>query len=779
MDRQNMSSANYGSDEKMVNILDIFMYLLSHWKWFLISLFIFGNYFGYQYSKTPFTYVRSITVMIKTPANSQSTMRLNRYNSFTAPVNVSSEMLQFQSKELMRITVDNLNADVSYVFRNKLRPQELYTRSPVKVSFPEAKTEESYALSVIPLNDQEVELFDFAGMKDKKRIIVNLNDTIETSMGTLVVSPSIYYHPTWYGRTIKVTKYPRESVVLSFLSRLGMKQLEEDAAVLRLSLQDNSTSRAADILNTMINVYNEEAIIEKNRIAVTTSDFINGRLAQIQDELGAVETDIENLRKENEGLDINMAAGLYVSDSRESYQTVKQYETDLRLARFMRQYLQDENSNELIPANTGLVDVNIENQIVQYNNAIQRRNRLVESGSTEQNPVVQDMNRSVRALRQNINRAVDNSISSLNILKQDAERQELLALSKIYALPEKQREMLSIERLQKTKEDLYLFLLNKREENALNQAMVDDNARVIDPASGSNSPVAPSFYRKMMMGGGLGIGVPMAILLLILMIDTRVHSRKDVENALSIPFLGEIPMDTSSGNQQFFIEGQGFGMMTEAFRMVRTNLKYMIRSKEAKVISTISFFPGAGKTFVATNLGVSLAQIYSRGILIDLDLRKGTMTANFEKTKAPGIANYLSDESVTFNDIVNINGVCENLDLIGIGAIAPNPTELLLSDRLDNLIDELKKKYDFIVVDSAPISLVADASVVNRITDLNIFVIRAGKFDRRLLPDLENQYLQKKWTNLGVVLNAVKKEHRGYGYNYGYGYGYSYSYGKK
>ena len=778
MDKQNTSSANYASDEKSVNLLDIFMYLLSNWKWFLLSLFIFGNYYGCKYSKTQFTYARSITIMVKTPANTQSAMRLNRYNSFVNPVNVSSEILQFRSKALMRRVIDELQADISYVVRDKLRPHELYTRSPVRVAFPDAKPNDYHFVTVTPRNEKEVELSGFSGANNKEKIIANMNDTIHTSMGPLIVSPSIYYHSSWFGRSIKVTKQRRENMVFFFLDRLIISQLEDDAAMLSIILTDNSTHRAADVLDVMINIYNEEALADKNRAAENAAVFIQGRLELIGEELGTVETDIELLRKENDGLDISSAAGMYISESQASRSTMRELDTQLRLAKFMLQYLQDENSNDLIPDNTGLVDMNIERQIAQYNSTVLNRNRLVESGGSS-NPVVQDMNRSARAMRQSINRSVNNTISSLNIMRQDAERMEYQALSKVYTMPQKQREMISIERTQKTKEDLYLFLLNKQEEIALNQAMVDDNARVIDPAAGSNAPVLPSLYKTALLGAGFGFGVPTVILLLILMLDTRVHNRKDLEGALSIPFLGEIPMDKKADNQQVYIAGQGFGMMTEAFRILRTNMQYMFRSKESKVISTISFFPGAGKTFIAVNLAVSLAQISRKGILIDLDLRKGTMSRIFKKDKELGIAHYLSDDSVLLNDIIAENAICENLDLIGIGAIAPNPTELLLSDRLDELIIELKKKYDFIMLDSAPMGLVADASVVNRITDLNLFIIRAGKLDRRLLPELENQYLQKKWTNMGLILNAVKKENRGYGYGYSYGYGYGYGYGSK
>ncbi|MDR2234109.1 MAG: chromosome partitioning protein ParA, partial [Tannerella sp.] len=369
MDQNNISSKNFSNDEKTVNIFDVFLYLLSQWKWFLVSLFIFGNYYGCQWAKTPFTYRQAITIMVKTPENTQATMRLNRYNSFINPINVSNEILQFQSKELMRSVIDNLDANISYVIKNKLRPFELYTKSPVKVSFPDAKIEDYLSLTITPLNDTEVEISGFAGMEDKEKIKANLNDTIITPGGSLVVSPSIYFHNSWYGSPIKVTRYPRESMVGRFLANMNIRQMEENAAMLQISLTDQSAFRAADVLNMLVSVYNEEAIAEKNRTAVTVGEFINLRLASIQEELGDVETKVEELRKDNSGMEIGEAAAMYTADSRTYRQKVKELDNSIRLAKFMQNYLQDEGSTDLIQDNTGLVDMNIEGQIGQYNAA--------------------------------------------------------------------------------------------------------------------------------------------------------------------------------------------------------------------------------------------------------------------------------------------------------------------------------------------------------------------------------------------------------------------------
>ena len=713
MDTQNTSFVNPTSDEKSVNLIDIFMYLLFHWKWFLISLIVFGGYFGYKYNKTPFLYNRSMVVMIKTPANTQSTARLNRSNIFAMPVNVANELLQFRSKELMRKSIDNLNTDISYIHRNRFRPIELYKRSPIRVSFLSAQPDDHYSLSVTLHKNQKVELSGFLGSEDERKITANLNDTINTPVGPLIVSQSLYYAPAWFGEAIRVTKYSREQMVNVFLSRFATEQLKEDAAIIRMSMTDNSPFRAADMLNMIVEVYNEEAVADKKRIALNTEKFIDERLKNIEQELGNVEQEMQSLRQNNVGLDMTTTVETYLSDSREYRDALKELDLQLSLVKLVKQRLRD-NASDLIPSNFGLVDGNIESQIGEYNNLVLKRNRLMEDGN-ERNPVVQDLNNSIGMMKQNITRSVDNVISSLNIKSQEFARRENQVLSKIFTMPEQQRNMLSIERNQKIKEELFLFLLNKREENSLNQAMVDDNARIIDSVSGSNAPMYPSKYRNLLLGLCLGIAVPAVVLLLILVLDTRVRTKKEIENAVTIPFLGEIPMgmDTS---QHIYISGQGFDMMTEAFRMLRTNLQYMIRSKDPKVISTISFLPGAGKTFVLTNLGVSLLQINRKVILIDLDLRKGTLSSHFGHKYGQGVTNYLSDESVTLDDIIRKDAVCKNMDLIGVGPIAPNPTELLLGNRLDELIAELKKKYDFIMVDSAPIGLVADAPLELKIS---------------------------------------------------------------
>ncbi|MCD7925782.1 MAG: polysaccharide biosynthesis tyrosine autokinase [Bacteroides sp.] len=762
------------AEEKSINLVDIFMYLLSYWKWFLVSILVFGGYFWYDYCKTPFMYNRSAVVMIKTPANTQGTMRMNRYNSFmSGPVNVASEILQFKSKELMRKVVSRLDADVSYTVRNGLRHDELYRESPIKVSFIQTRADDYLSFQVIPVDSDRVILSDLTG--SDKKMTISLKDTIDSQIGKFVVEATDTYGDKWMDKTITVTKLPRDGMVGYFLSNLAIEQMDDDASLLQMSIQDKSALRTADMLDMLIAVYNEEAIEDKNKIAINTAEFIKGRLAVIEKDLGTVESDIERLKSSNEGLDVSTTAGMYIADAQQSQSEIKGVDAQLQLMQFMQQHLMSiDNTDKLIPNNTGLVDDEVESRIIKYNNLVLKRNRLVE-GRGSNNPVVQELNRSLQVMRQDITRAVDNRISTLKVKQKEADLQKKQVRQKMQALPELQRKMLSVERQQKVKEELYLFLLNKREENALNQAMTDNNARVLDSPSGSNSPVYPSKYRKLLMGMGCGVAFPAIVVLMMLMLDTRVRGRKDIEAIVSAPFLCEIPQVTVRDNKTSGVRVsiQGRDHLSEAFRILRTNLGFMMgHSKNVKVITLTSFNVGAGKTFIAINLAACLAQMQKKVIIVDLDLRKGTMSALINaKHHSTGIIHYLTDADVTADGIIHKDVLESGVDIIPVGTIAPNPTELLLSERLDELIAELKNMYDYVIVDNVPMGLVADAAIVDRISELTLFVVRAGKLDRRQLPELERIYRERKLKNLAILLNGSKKGSRGYGYGYGYGYG--------
>ncbi|MCL1675676.1 GumC family protein [Elizabethkingia meningoseptica] len=768
-----------GKKEQSINIIDLFKYLLHNWKWFALSILIFGGYYYYQYSKIPFMYNRSEVVMIKTPSNTPTTARITR--SSTNMVNVKDEIIQLKSKELMRLVIDKLGADISYKIRSGLRDRELYKKSPVQVKVEGKSREDSYSFIITPIDAGNILMKGWNKADESKEIKIRLNQLTETPIGKVLVEPSKYYKQDYYATDIQVTKYPREAMMEQFVGSLKIQQMDEDASLIQVTMEDQSTDRASDVLTSLINVYNEVYLQDKNKIAQNTADFIKDRLAIIEGELGAVESNIEGIKVANKGIDVATAGGIYLGEVNQYKSDRTNIETNMRLVEMMRSYLNNKGKkNSLIPNNTGLVDGSVEAQITEYNTTLLKRNRLAEGGNTS-NPVVLDMDDALNAMRNNISRAVDNALKGQTIKLSNATQEEKVAQAKMLQMPQKERTMLSIERQRRVKEDLYMFLLNKREENALNEAVTEANLRIIDPPVGSDAPIYPSRMKKVFTGVMIGAAIPTVILLSMLLLNTGVRGRQDLENVLTVPFLGEIPLATGKrqGKGDVLVSQAGRDPLTEAFRILRTNINFM--SKEGlppQVLTFTSFSAGVGKTFSVLNLAATLSYLNKKVVVVDLDLRKGTLSSRVNLLQGKGTSHYLSEVSVTLDQVLHKSELIENVDVIPIGAIAPNPVELLLGKRLDQMIAELKSRYDYVIIDGVPVGVVADASIIDRVVDLTMFIIRIGKMDRRQLPEIEKIYNEGKLSNLAIVLNGMKLQGYGYG-TYGYGgYGYGYGYGE-
>lgn len=765
--------------DQSINVLDLFKYLLHHWKWFALSILVFGGYFYYQYSKTPFVFSQSEVVMIKTLSNTPTTARITR-SSVANAVSVKDEIIQLKSKELMRLVVNKIGAEKSYKIHSGLRDYELYKKSPVQVKVEGESLESSYSFIVSPV-DLRYAIIKGWDKSNDKEIKIPLNQLVVTPVGKVLIIPSKYYKD-YYGTDIFVTKYPRESVMTQFVANLKIKQMDEDASLLQISMEDQSSERAADAITGLINVYNEVYLQDKNKIAGNTANFIKDRLAIIEGELGSVESNIEDLKIANQGIDIATAGSTFLTEKNQYKSEGSKIETDIRLAEMMRSYLTTKGKqNNLIPNNTGLVDASVESQIAEYNTTLLKRNRLAEGGNTL-NPVVLDLDDALMAMRNNISRAVDNMLKGQKIKLNNAQKEEGIAQGKVLQMPQKERTMLSIERQRRVKEDLYMFLLNKREENALNEAITEANLRIIDPPVGESAPIAPNRLKKIATGIGIGIALPTIILLSMLLLNTGIRGRQDLENVLSVPFLGEIPLarNRRQGNGDVLVSQSGRDPLTEAFRILRTNINFMTKDEHPpKVITFTSFSAGVGKTFSVLNLAATLSYLDKKVVVLDLDLRKGTLSSRTGLLHGKGTSHYLSNPSIKISEILHKSEVAEGVDFIPIGAIAPNPVELLLGKRLDELITELKGMYDYVIIDGVPTGVVADASIIDRVADLTLFIIRIGKMDRRQLPEIEKLYQEKKLSNLAIVLNGLKLNGYGYGYG-GYGYGsYGYGYGEE
>jgi capsular exopolysaccharide synthesis family protein len=773
-------------EENEISLNDILHLVRSNWQWFVLSIAVCCTLATLYVLWAPKVYTRTATVLIKDDTKGgggiSESAAFEDLGMFNIKRNVDNEVLVFQSEQLMQDVAKRLHLDISYTVREGLRTTELYTRSPVILQFLDVEESQEFSLKAIPLSETQVLLTGFPE-NSSEEYTVNLNDTIATSVGKIKITSTLYYTDDYYDTPVTVGKYDLAEIIENYGKELQVALASKTATIINLTLQDVSIPRTEDILNTLIAVYNEAAINDKNQITVNTSNFIAERLAIIEQELGSVDADIETFKRENRLTDIQSETGMYLRESSQYSQEELGLENQKALARYIRNYLTDPSrSSDLIPANTGISDVHIEEQISEYNTAMLKRDRLI-SNSSNRNPVVMDLNHTLSAMKQTIIRAVDNLIVGLDIKIRNLQERDEQNTRRIAEVPGQQRHVLSIERQQKIKEELYLYLLNKREENALTQAITESNARIVDPATGSDEPVSPKTMIIMLAALIMGIAIPSGYFWLQNALNTTVRNRKDVEDVLSVPFLGDIPLrEKKEKDLEIVVRDSGRDSVSEAFRIVRTNMDFMrVKTENMQVVMFTSFHPDSGKTFVSMNLAASIALANKKVLLVDLDIRKRTLTSLLQKDEnAPGITHYLSGRITDIHSLINKKTVNElaNLDVIYAGPVPPNPSELLLSERLDKIVAELRNEYDYIFLDNVPAGVVADASIVNRLVDLTIYVVRAGLMDRRQLPELERLYRQDKFKNMSVILNAVNYKQAGYGYySYGYQYGYSYGYG--
>ena len=784
MNEQNIvkNDIRIGEEEIKINLRDLFMIFISKWYWFALSVIVCLTVAVLYLMSTPKIYERTASILVKDyRTNPSESAMFQELAIFDGKNNVNNEVIILKSHKLMSEAVRRLELDVSYTIKERLRAKELYTTSPVVFSFVNVEETQDVSLKSRLLPNNEIALWDFKiqSIEHKEMIVANLNDTINTPAGIIVVTPTLWYNETWIDKVITVNKSNIKNTINNYRNAMLVNVTSSNTAVINLSIKNESVQCAEDVLNTVITIYNEDAINDKNVMAINTENFINERLIIIEEELGNVDDKIKDYKIAHQLTDLGSDTQLALQESSESDKRIVLLQNQHSMATYIRKYLSDPSkSTELIPSSTGVDDLSIEGQILNYNQTLLKRNRLIEK-SSEKNPVVQELNNNLNAMRQNIMRAVDNLIVNLDIQLVSAKSRTNRTRARISAVPQQQVEVTSISRQQQIKEQLYLYLLNKREENALNKAITESTARIIDLATGSSAPVAPQSMIIMMAAFLVGLSLPAVSIYILMISNITVLNRKDLTSALSVPFLGEIPFKKMKGkgkaNNGVFIRENGRDPVSEAFRIIRTNMDFMrVKQDNIKVITVTSTNIGSGKTFISLNLAVSIAMTGKKVLLIDMDIRKGTLgkyvdLQNKAKNKN-GLTNYLSKTTTKIESLIIQDENYPNVDFLRSGPEPPNPAELLLSPQLDELIDGLRKMYDYIVIDNVPAGLVADAIISNRVTDLTLYVVRAGKMDRRMLPEIEQLYRDEKMKNMALILNGTGVG-LGYGYGYGYGYG--------
>ncbi len=789
--QNNMASKPKQTDD-FLRIQDLFYLCLGKWYWFIISLVITLGVAVFYLLTTPPVYTRSASLLIKEDSKGNSVSDaagvLGDIDIFQSSTNVNNEIQSLQSPSVMFDVVKRLHLDISYYADGGFYKKTLYgSTCPYAVSFNDLQDNENVAFTIVSDGKGQVKLTDFScgGEEVEGEATAKLNSTVDSPVGKISVkatNDSIAYDAP----AVYVSRIGYQAATSSYASRLSVALSDEKSSIINLTFNDVCIQRAEDVLNTVIAVYNENWIKDKNQIAVSTSAFISERLGVIEQELGNVDENISSYKSEHLLPDVQAAANMYMTQSSETNAQILALNTQLSMARYIRNYLTNATSkNQLLPANSGIDNPGIEAQIANYNTAQLRRNDLV-ANSSEKNPLVVDMDQSLDNMRHAIITSIDNHITTLNTQLRSLQQSERQTTERIAANPSQGKYLLSVERQQKVKEALYLFLLQKREENELSQAFTAYNTRVITPPTGSFVPTAPVKKNILLVAIALGILIPVVIIFIRENMNTKVRGRKDLEN-LSLPFVGEVPMAADSKKSEaketknIIIKQGNRDIVNEAFRVLRTNLEFMLEANDSEQVSVTlftSFNPGSGKTFLTMNTAAAFALKGKRVLVIDGDLRHGSASAYLGK-QFKGLSDYLGKREDDAEKLIQEKPEIPGLYILPSGTVPPNPTELLGEIRFKELVRRLRGEYDYVFIDCPPIDIVADTQIIEKLADRTLFVVRAGLLERDMLPELQRMYDEKRFKNMAVVLNGTEGGTGRYGYRYGYKYGYQYGYGNK
>ena len=569
-------------------------------------------------------------------------------------------------------------------------------------------------------------------------------------------------------------------VAKGYCNSLSIAPTSKTTSVAVISLKNSSLQRGQDFINQLLEMYNRNTNNDKNEIAQKTAEFIDERISIISKELGSTEADLETFKRDAGITDLTSEAQIALAGNAEYEKKSVENRTQISLVNDLRKYLKG-NEYEVLPSNVGLQDAALIGAIERYNEMLVERKRLLRT-STENNPAIVNLDTSIRAMKANVQATLEGTLQGLMITKSNLDREASRYSRRISNAPGQERAYVSIARQQEIKAGLYLMLLQKREENAIALAATANNAKIIDEAMADDTPVSPKGKMIYLIALVLGIGIPVGIIYLIELTKFKIEGRADVEKLTSVPVVGDIPLtdEKNDKNGSIAVFENKNNLMSETFRNIRTNLQFMLNNDQ-KVILVTSTVSGEGKSFVSSNLAISLSLLGKKVVIVGLDIRKPGLNKVFQlSNKERGITQYLSNPETDLMELVQPSDVNKNLFILPGGTVPPNPTELLARNGLDRAIETLKKNFDYVILDTAPIGMVTDTLLIGRVADLSVYVCCADYTHKAEYTLINELSFEKKLPNLCTVINGVDLKKRKYGYYYGYGkYGKHYGYGKR
>ena len=800
-----------------LNITDIIGLCLSNWYWFVICLCISCACAVIYLRMTPPVFTRNTSIVIKEDASSKAVddvvVRMEGRGVRQGNASLKNEIIAFQKPALMRKVVERLNLDFEYEIRGRLRNTVLYGSSlPIRVSVDGIGNNTNVEF-VVTINDENRATLKFTDQNGKTtKLQARFGKKFKSPLGTTTIEKTHSFGAR-ASDPITVTRTGYDAVTGQILNRMAISNTDAESTVIDISLSDVNIERADDILNTLIAIYNETWVTNRNQVIVATNNFINKRLEAIKQELGEVENEMTRYKMENHTIDFENEGMKYQSRSLEYDNQNLEISKELSLVMYFRGVVKKATDPTVtLPLPAGVHNNSLAEQVGQYNALVLNRSNLI-SSSTKENPLVGDVDKQMAVLHNGILTTIENHISTLNsqlgVLNISTSRNN----ADIDAAPLKQKNYIDIERRRKIKDQLYTFLLQTREQNELNQAFAAYNTRVLQPSTGSKYQSFPDVKRIWTIAIALGLAIPFLFFILREWANSKVRGRRDIEH-LTIPFVGELPnvefpdeekvsrlkklMSDIFGKKKkskhrhrgkkdekdnyigrVVVEQGNRNVVNEAYRVLRTNLEFMLgNNPDMKVIMTTSANPHSGKTFITYNLAKCMSLKGKKVCAIDLDLRRRSLSKYVEKPEL-GVSDYINGAVSDWHDLVVQAPDAENLYVLPVGTLPPNPAEIISYDRFGEMIAEIRKEYDYVFFDCPPVEIVADTSILSKHCDVTLFVIRVGIMEIEFLDSIEDYYRNHKFNNMGLILNGTltansRYGYRRYGYRYGYGYGYGY-----
>ena len=777
--------------EEQINIQEILFRYLIHWPWFVVSVIVcVALAWGYLRLTTP-VYNISATVLIKDEkkgggANMFSELEKMGLNGFvSSSSNIENEIEVLKSRTLAREVVSSLGLFVTYMDEDKFPNKELYRTSPVLVSLTPQEADRLPQTMEIDMLLQPAGAMDVqvkVGKKEYRKHLEKLPAVFPTDEGTVAFFVNndtlSSLRPESVTTERHITAYINRpfAVAKGYAGSLLITPTSKATSVVTVSLKNSNTQRGKDYIDKLLEMYNINANNDKNEVAQRTGEFIDERIDIISKELGSTERDLENFKRSAGITDLTSEAQIALTGNAEYEKKRVENQTQINLVMDLKKYLQG-SGYEVLPANVGLQDAGVAGAIDRYNEMVAERKRLLRT-STESNPAIVNLTTSIRAMRSNIQTTLDATLKGLEITKADLIREASRYSRRISDAPTQERQFVSIARQQEIKSGLYLMLLQKREENAIVLAAIANNAKIIDEAQADSTPISPKRMTIYLAALVFGIGIPVGVIYLIGLTKFKIEGRADVEKLTSLPVVGDIPLADEKTGAIAVFENQN-NLMSETFRNVRTNLQFMLENGK-NVILVTSTVSGEGKSFISANLAISLSLLGKKVVIVGLDIRKPGLNKVFNLPKKEyGITQFLTNSTVNLMDLVHHSDINKNLYILPGGTVPPNPTELLARDGLEKAVEILRKNFDYVILDTAPVGMVTDTLLIGRVADLSVYVCRAD-YTRKTEFTLINELAENnKLPNLCIVINGLDLQKKKYGYYYGYGkYGKYYGYGK-